>query len=194
MARIRALSQFCLLAAATGCGWQTDEAALTPTRPPAAAVAPMREAAPLEELLALIEQELTAAIDGELQGDAEAALVRAEALTDRLFESRIPFRWIQAEQYSVDARLRQIQSSADRSIAALLSGVPRDTVLESTRALRQDVRALRETLTQGGGPARVPVDLLIQALDTLRTPQVETPPPTPAEAAGTGGAGAPDGT
>jgi hypothetical protein len=179
MARFKVVSQFCLVVALAGCGWQTEDAGLAPARPPAAALAPMSPGTTLSELLEAIERDLTAAIDGELQGDAEAALIRAEAMTDRMFEARVPFRWMQAQQYSVDSRLRQIQSSADRSIAALLSGMPRDSVLPGVRGLREEIAELRTTLEQGGGPLRVPVDVLIDALDTLRTPQQQPPADAP---------------
>jgi hypothetical protein len=181
MARIRALSQFMLLAALSGCGWQNDEAALgAPARPPAAAIAPMREAPPLDDMLVTLEAELETALSSESPAESEAALLRAEAMTDRLLETRLPFRWIHGQQYSVDSRLRQIQSTADRAVAALLSGMPRDHVIAETRLLRAEVAALRQSLTQGGGPPRVPVNVLIEALDTLRMPQAE-PAPAPTE-------------
>lgn len=159
-----------------GCGWQPDEATLaTRTRLPAAALAPLGEATPLEEMLAILDRELRAAIDGELQGEAEQALLRGEAITDRLLEARLPFHWLHADQYNLDARLRQIQSQADRAVAALLSGQPRDLVLEETRLLLVQVTSLRETLQEGGGPPRVPVDRLIEALDTIRRPAEPAP-------------------
>lgn len=161
----------CLTLLATACGWQPDEAALiTPQRPPAAAIAPMREATPLGEMLATLDSELRAALEGELQGEAEAALLRAEAITDRLLEARLPFNWLHSDQYNLDARLRQIQSQADRAVAALFSGQPRDFVLEETRLLHTQVTALRQTVAQGGGPPREPVERLIEALQTRTVP------------------------
>jgi hypothetical protein len=184
MMRVHRLCQFACLGWLTACGWQPDETDLiTPTRPPAAAIVPMREATPLEEMLAMLDQELRTAIDGELQGEAEAALIRAEAITDRLPEARLPFNWLLADQYSLDARLRQIQSQADRVVAALFSGQPRDYVMGEADLFQQQVTALRHTIAQGGGPPRVHVDRLIEALDTLRTVpgagQAAPPPPVP---------------
>jgi hypothetical protein len=182
MHRIRKLACLALLA---GCGWQPDEADLvTPARPPAAAIVPMREATPLEDLLATLDTELRDALAGDVQGDAVGSLIRAEAVTDRLLEARQPFQWLHADQYNLAARLRQIQSQADRAVAALLSGQPHELVVQETELLHQQVLALRHTLAQGGGPPRQPVDRLIQALDTLRgapaqpaQPAAPRPPP-----------------
>jgi hypothetical protein len=183
MARTGRNSQLLLLAALTGCGWHDEEAAIAAQqRPPAAAIVAMAEATPLDDLLAALERDLDEVIEGGMLPEVEPLLFRAEAMTDRLPEARMPFRWLGSEQYSLDARLRQIQSQADRSVAALISGMPRDSVLLEARILRQEVASLRQAIAAGGGPSRVPVSQLIEALDTLRAPQPppEVAPPEPA--------------
>jgi hypothetical protein len=180
MMRVHRLCLLSCFVPVAGCGWQPDEASLiTPARPPAAAIAPMREATPLEDMLATLDEEIRAALEGELQGEAESSLIRAEAITDRLLEARLPFNWLSADQYNLDARLRQIQTQADRAVAALYSGQPRDFVISETELLHRQVTALRETIEQGGGPPRRPVHELIESMragDAGPRPAASAPP------------------
>jgi hypothetical protein len=188
---MRAISQFCLIVTLSGCGWQTDEEALAmPGRQPAAAMASARAVVPLDDLLATLEEEIDRALAAEVPAEADAALLRAEAITDRLMEARLPFRWIRDERYILDARLRQIQSTADRAVAGLMSGMPREQVQADVQHLRHEVRSLRQSMAAGGGPPRPPVADLIEALDTLRTPQLPEPE-APAAAGAPGGPGVP---
>jgi hypothetical protein len=101
-------------------------------------------------------------------------LYRAEAITDRLLDSRLPFEWLTAERYSVDARLRQIQALADRVTAQLRTRAPRESALEDARALRGDVQRLQAELAEGGGAAPTPLEQLLSAADTVRP---RRPPP-----------------
>src|SRR5690606_26019249 len=85
--------------------------------------------------------------------DGGASIVRAEAITDRLLETRRPFAWIPDKRYFVDSRLRQIQAEADRILAQYQSGGPRDTVLAAVRALAAAVDSLPQHLSRPGSPA-----------------------------------------
>ncbi|HSJ30201.1 MAG TPA: hypothetical protein VK933_02130 [Longimicrobiales bacterium] len=155
--RFNALPVFILLAAACG-----------PTSPPDSSpqatievMAEIRPGTPLDELLARLDRHLVNAMAGELNGDAGDEFLRAEAMTDRLLEARMPFEWIPAESYSLESKLRQIQSSADRILAQLRTAAPRQQMLQDLRALRTDVARLRQTVAAGGAPAPVPVERLL---------------------------------
>ncbi|NLG63149.1 MAG: hypothetical protein GX539_12990, partial [Candidatus Cloacimonetes bacterium] len=135
------------------CGRSPDEAIAQPaTPPPAAALAPLSSDHGVEQALELLARELDAALRNELD-DGGASILRAEAITDRLLETRRPFAWIPDKRYFVDSRLRQIQAEADRILAQYQSGVPRDTVLAAVRALAADVDSLRQDLSRPGSPA-----------------------------------------
>ncbi|HSK20031.1 MAG TPA: hypothetical protein VK912_12845 [Longimicrobiales bacterium] len=155
--RFTALPVFILLAAACG-----------PTSPPDSSpqatievMAEIRPGTPLEELLERLDRHIVNAMAGELEGDAGDEFLRAEAMTDRLLEARMPFEWIPAESYSLESKLRQIQSSADRILAQLRTAAPRQQMLRDLRALRTDVARLRQTVAAGGAPAPVPVERLL---------------------------------
>lgn len=169
--RYTALPVFILLAAACG-----------PTSPPDSSpqatievMAEIRPGTPLEELLERLDRHLVNAMAGELDGNAGREFLRAEAMTDRLLEARMPFEWIPAESYSLESKLRQIQSSADRILAQLRTGAPRQQMLQDLRALRTDVARLRQTVAAGGAPAPVPVERLLSG----DTANVTTSPITP---------------
>jgi hypothetical protein len=154
---------------AAGCGRQTDEEAMAmPPRMPAAMVAPVREAMPLEQMLERLAIDIDSALAGNVQGEAEGYLLRAEATTDRLLEARMPFQTLGGGRYSLQARLRQIQSQADRAVAVLFAGLPGDQVVREVQELGGLVERLREDLQRGGGPEPQPVQRLIEALDTAR--------------------------
>jgi hypothetical protein len=161
MLRRRAVIVLLLLA-----GCQRLEEPTQEAEPPASAIAPIG-GAPLSKALELLDRELVAAIRGRLEGDGRDSFLRAEAISDRLLETQYPFRWLRAGSYSVDARLRQVQALADRVLAQLRSGQPRDQVLGDVQLLRRNVLELRQALAQGGGPAPPPLDRLLAGRDTL---------------------------
>jgi hypothetical protein len=144
-----------------------------PEQPADVVLTDLRPGTPLEQMLLYLDQELARAIAGEMEGVAVDHFRRAEAISDRLLEARQPFEWIAMDQYSVQARLRQIQSGADRVMAQLQTGAPRDSMLQDLRALRADVLRLRQAISRGGGRAPIPLQQLLAA-DTLRR---RTPPP-----------------
>lgn len=151
----------------------------------AAVMAEIRPGMPLDEMLQQLDQRLALALQGQLEGEAVDHFRRAEAITDRLLEARLPFEWLTGEQYSLESRLRQIQSLADRVLAQLDTGTPRDTVMLELRLLRGEVLRLRETVAQGGGRAPTPLrELLADTVRlrqqaTTRTEPAAAPPPTP---------------
>lgn len=156
------------LAAAPACGRSPDEAIAQPaTPPPAAALAPLSSDHGVEQALELLARELDATLQSEL-GDGGAGIIRAEAITDRLLETRRPFEWIPDERYLVDSRLRQVQAEADRILAQFQSATPRDTVLAAVRALAGEVARLREDLA-GPGTAAPPSLERLLAGDTAGT-------------------------
>ncbi|MGH7553571.1 MAG: hypothetical protein ACREMQ_11160, partial [Longimicrobiales bacterium] len=70
----------------------------------AAASLPDATSLPLDQLLEMLQKELDAVFENGSEEETTAHLIRAEELTDRLLDSRIPFEWLTAEQYSVGAR------------------------------------------------------------------------------------------
>jgi hypothetical protein len=167
-------------------------AACGPTTPPDGSpqatievMAEIRPGTPLDQILEKLDQHLVNAMAGQLDGSAGSEFLRAEALTDRLLEARMPFEWIPSENYSLESKLRQIQSSADRILAQLRTGAPRQQMLQDLRALRTDVARLRQTVAAGGVPAPVPVERLFSgdtasAVDAPITPSGAPDAPTPA--------------
>jgi hypothetical protein len=153
------------IVAALACGGAGDVV----ERDAPAALAPVASGMPLAGMLERLVAVLDSAVAGDLSDDeSDARLYRAEAITDRLLDSRVPFEWLTAERYSVDARLRQIQALADRVTAQLRSRAPRESVLEDARALRRDVQRLQAELAEGGGAAPTPLEQLLSAADTAR--------------------------
>lgn len=142
----------------------------------AAVMTQIRPGMPLDEMLQQLDQQLALALQGQLEGEAVEHFRRAEAISDRLLEARLPFEWLTAEQYSLESRLRQIQSLADRVLAQLNTGTPRDTVLLELRLLRGEVLRLRETVAQGGGRAPTPLRELLADTARLRRPVTPTEP------------------
>ncbi|HEX2168332.1 MAG TPA: hypothetical protein VHG09_13945 [Longimicrobiales bacterium] len=146
----------------------TTLVACGPTTPPddvpeatIAVMAEIRPGTPLHDMLEMLDQHLVNAMAGQLEGTAGDEFLRAEAITDRLLEARMPFEWIPSENYSLESKLRQIQSSADRVLAQLRTAAPRPQMLQDLRSLRTDVALLRRTVAAGGGPAPVPIDRLM---------------------------------
>jgi hypothetical protein len=145
-----------------GCGGGESERVPREAPPAAAVIAPGQEAALLTDQLEDLETELELALAGSPE-----RLLPAEAITDRLLHARRPFDWL-ATGYDVEARLRQIQSLADRVVAPLRRGAPMEEVDVDIRVLLASARDLREQLGhEGGGPAPPTLDSLL-AQDPLR--------------------------
>jgi hypothetical protein len=124
---------------------------------------------PLERILERLEAQIDSALDEGLGAGAVRRLAAAEAVTDRLIETGLPFEWLRVDGgYSVEARLRQIQTLADRVMALSRGSVGRDSLGAGARAFRDGVRGLREDLAKGGGTPPIPVANLLRAIDTLR--------------------------
>jgi len=165
MERMRSILAFGLVLAAA-CGRPADDVPGT-----AALELPAEEVSglPLERILQRLEIRLDSAIDEGLGTGAIPRLAAAEAISDRLIETGLPFEWIRAgDGYSVEARLRQIQALADRVMAQLRGGVDRDSLEAGVLAFRDRVRGLRQDLEKGGGTPPIPVGNLLRAMDTMR--------------------------
>lgn len=155
------------LLVAAACG--DDSAASVPRdAPPAAAVlTPGMDAENLDVQLRSLYEELGRALDGEPD-----RLLTAEAISDRLIHADRAVDWL-APGYGVEARLRQIQSMADRVVAQLRRGAEIETVNEDVATMRLAVQDLQQQLElPGGGDAPLPLDSLLQQ-DPLR--DVEAP-------------------
>lgn len=136
----------------------------------AAVLSEIQPGMPLDDMLEILDAYLVRSMSGRLEGDAVADYRRAEAITDRLLEARQPFEWIPDEQYSLESRLRQLQSTADRIMAQLETGAPRDSMLLDLRIMRAEVLQLRETIARGGTRAPPPLDRLLHGGDTVSRP------------------------
>jgi hypothetical protein len=165
--------------AVSACGPRPQEE--TPVQSAAAVMLEIRPGTPLDSLLLRLDEHLFAALSGRLEGDAVIEFRRAEAITDRLLEASLPFEWIPDEHYRLESRLRQVQSAADRVLAMLETGSPRDTTLVELQALRRDVVDLRNTVARGGTRAPQPLDRLLRGADTaaagIRRAQQQAPRP-----------------
>jgi hypothetical protein len=157
-----------LIAAAAGCRARTDIADEVEQGPPPATVATVA-GTPLDSALALVEKELQAAMTNRLDGTGYDHFQRAEALSDRLLETRYPFRWLKGQSYAVDAKLRQIQALADRVLAEIRAGVPTDSAMYDLRLAHTEVRNLRQALRNGGGPPPPSLEKLMAGQDTMST-------------------------
>jgi hypothetical protein len=155
-----------LLCAACGASPQPEQQ----TRASVAIMTEVRPGTPLDDILVLMDEHLERALEGRMEGEAAITdFRRAEAISDRLLEARMPFEWIASEQYSLEARLRQVQSQADRVMAMLETGMPRDTILTELRLLRTQVGGLRETVARGGTGAPPHIHDLLSGGDTAGT-------------------------
>ena len=159
---------FCILLLWTvaGCrrGNPEDDAALTAAPPPAAAMAPTGESVQLDDRLAQLDRQLQVMLKREVDDGTEARMLRAEALTDRLLEADPPVEWL-ASDYSLDARLRQLQALADRIVAAMRRDAAADSIRSDMRDLQRRVALLRRELAQPGGGAAPPsLDSLLAAV------------------------------
>ena len=100
--------------------------------------------------LKALESELSTAIGRGTDHRAIENILRAEAITDGLLESEMPFSWLTANSYSLDSYLRQIQALADRVVAQVRSGVDQVVVTRELIDLRRRVISVRRALAQGG--------------------------------------------
>jgi hypothetical protein len=157
-----------LIVAAAGCRAQTDIADDVEQGPPPASVANVT-GAPLDTALALLEKELQAALTNHLDDTGFDHFQKAEALSDRLLETRYPFQWLKGQSYSLDAKLRQIQALADRILAEMRAGAAVDTAMYDLRLAHTEVRNLRQALKAGGGALPPSLDRLMAGQDTLGT-------------------------
>jgi len=164
MSTLRMLPIILLLLPLASC--RRSEAPTQDQGPPAAALERLT-GIPLHEALGMLDRELVAALRTGLEGPGMEAFVRAEAISDRLLETRFPFEWLRSDSYSVQARIRQIQSQADRIDSLLRTDAPRDSALADLRHLRRAVLGLRQDLAQGGGARPIPLERLLAGRDTL---------------------------
>jgi len=160
-----------LVLLAVGChrGEEVQRSAVA-APPPAVVLTSALESLGLEERLALLDRELA---EGEARGEVDehaiARFFRAEAITDRLLESNVPYPWL-AEGYDLESRLRQIQSLADRVIAQIRRGATEEEILADVAGLRRQVAALRRAMGEGGGEAPPSLDALLAGVqaDSIR--------------------------
>jgi hypothetical protein len=168
MKRLTLVLVFLLVA---GCGRGEDVGvAAVAAPPPAVVLTSALGQLSLPEKLVLLDQELVAGTaKGEMDDHAIASLFRAEAITDRLMESRAPFPWL-AEGYDLEARVRQIQSLADRVVAQIRRGSPDEGILADAVLLRRQVADLRSALSEHGGDAPPTLDALLATVraDSIR--------------------------
>ena len=128
-----------------------------------------RVAGTLDQALGLLERELSAAM--ESGGDMKTHLERAEAISDRLLETQLPFTWLHDRAYGVPSMLRQIQALADRIVAEQVWGGPvmDQQKLADLQDLQNKVKTLRAGLRGKGGMSPLPLDSLLAkyAADSL---------------------------
>jgi hypothetical protein len=149
-----------LIPVLAGCKKNPEESAVSqPAPPPAAALA--RQSLTLDQSLVQLEKELSMAIGTGMDKSAEPHILRAEAITDRLLETELPFGWLKAHAYSLDSWVRQIQALADRVVAQMRSGVDQTTITRDVTELRNKVIGLRKSLAQGGGNPPPSLDSLL---------------------------------
>lgn len=121
----------------------------------------------LDDALALLFAQVDTAAAG-LDDAGIRSMARVETISDRLLETRLPFAWISAESYSLEARLRQLQSRADRTEALRTGGGRRDQVDSAIVELRDAIAQLQADLAAGGAEAPRPIDRILTALDSAR--------------------------
>lgn len=164
---IIALCALALPACWAGSGAEEDET----KAPPAAAIALGADTISLQRQLAQLEVLAATALREDGASQLHSRAMQAEALTDRLLEAPLPYDWL-SNRYSLEARLRQMQSQADRVIARIQRNDPEDSVRADLKLLREDVLALRRKLTERGMAAPPPIDSLL-----AQGPRGSEPPP-----------------
>lgn len=155
--------------------------------PPAALLAPGQDV-DLPDKLAAVAAEIDLALGGE-----PARVLTAEAMTDQLLHAPRDIDWL-ATGYSVESRLRQIQSKADGIVAAMRRGATLTAIEPDLATLRADVEDLRRHLElPGGGPAPPTLETLL-AQDPLRDTRARAgAPASPAASPAGSPAGTPAG-
>ena len=155
------------------CGQANPEeyAVSEPAPPPALALTSSRDQS-LDQVLTQIIGELDNALTAE--GLGRDNVVRAEALSDRLLETQIPFAWLSADRYGVEPKLRQIQALSDRVLAEMRSGVRPDVIRKDIQDLRKMATDLRQAMEAGGTAAPPTLDRLMAAFrrDSIRPLEV----------------------
>lgn len=132
--------------------------------PPAAVLAPGQDVDLLEQL-----RRVEAEVDLALEGDPGSVLT-AEAMTDQLLHAPRDIDWL-ATGYSVEARLRQIQSLADGIVAAMRRGTSVTGMEPELQLLRASIRDLQQQLQlPGGGDAPPSLETLL-AQDPMKDAQ-----------------------
>lgn len=165
----RSLIVVCFCAVACGRSDEVEVAAIG-APPPAVVLTSALGPLTLHDKLFLLDQELAAgAARARVDDEAISRFYRAEAITDRLLVSDAPFRWL-AEGYDVDAKIRRIQSLADRIVAQVRRGAPESGILEDVAALRRLVNELQGALSVPGGAAPPTLDALLASVraDSIR--------------------------
>jgi hypothetical protein len=149
-----------LLATSAGCRRNPEESAMSqPAPPPAALLAAQGKS--LNASLQDLQQELSAALGTGLDDEGGKHILRAEAISDRLLESQLPFSWLASTSYSLEAYVRQIQALADRIVAEMRSGSDHALVMQDAQDLRKKVVVLRRALAMGGARAPESLDSLL---------------------------------
>jgi hypothetical protein len=146
---------------ALACQWPGSGGGPETTEVPAFEIGP---ATTLDTALRALMVQLDTVVAGQDEAGARS-LARVGAISDRLLETQLPFAWLSAESYSLEARLRQIQSRVDRIEALRTGGARREDVAEVVLELRADVVRLETELAAGGSPAPTPVGALLDSLD-----------------------------
>jgi len=150
-----------LLVLSAGCRRNADDEGLAVVPLPATLFA--SRGLTLDDGLRMLEKELNDAGDG-LDKSAVSHLLRAEAISDRLLEARLPFTWLHADSYSLEAYVRQIQALADRIVAEIRNNDERPLVAQDVSELRKKVKAVRHDLARGGGNPPWPLDSLLAGI------------------------------
>jgi hypothetical protein len=142
-------------------GCRNDQTGSSADAGPVIAFGSGRSAISLDRALALLENELTKALANP--GAFGAHLDRAETISDRLFETQMPFPWLIDSAYGVEPMLRQIQALADRIVAERRSGFTENTqqMIPDTRDLLKKVQGLRVALRGKGGAAPLSLDSIL---------------------------------
>jgi hypothetical protein len=168
---MRVLNLISIFLLAAGCDrGEVFERSQVAAPPPAVVLTSALGSLSLVEKLTLLDRELAAgAARSELDDHAIARYFRAEAITDRLLESKMPYPWL-AEGYDLEARIRQIQSLADRVVAQIRRGSSESGIEEDVVQLRRQIADLRLALEEPGSEAPPTLDLLLAGVraDSIR--------------------------
>src|SRR5512138_162406 len=82
-----------LLALLGGCRRNPEDAAVSEPAPPAAALLAGQDRS-LDQSLRDLDKELAAALSSGIDKGGQEHMFRAEAVTDRLLETKLPFTWL----------------------------------------------------------------------------------------------------